>query len=126
MFRLSLAAWLLSVAILSPLASHMAWAQATAHKPDPSDAKASVPPLIFESSFARHRAFAEQEVAPWKETNDTAGRIGGWRVYAREAREPGSSDKAEPAAIKPVPVAPAKPMPGTTGGRSMNHGGRHE
>ena len=126
MFRSSLVVWLLSAASLSSLASPALWAQTTAPKPDPSDAGVSVPPVIYDASFARYRAFAEQEVAPWKETNDTAGRIGGWRVYAREAREPEAGGKAQPPGLKPVPAVAAKPMPDGHGGHSMNQGGRRE
>ena len=126
MFRSSLVVWLLSAAGLSLLASPVTWAQTSAPKPDPADAGASVPSLVYESSFARYRAFAEQEVASWRETNDTAGRIGGWRVYAREAREPEGGVKGQPAAVKPVPVEAAKPMPNSHGGHPMNQGGRRE
>ena len=124
MNRSSLVLWLLSAASLSALASPVIWAQTSASKPDPSDAGASVPPVIYDSSFARYRTLAEPEVAPWKETNDTAGRIGGWRVYAREAREPEASGKVPGA--KPVPAEAVKPMPDKHHGHMMNRGGRRE
>jgi hypothetical protein len=126
MIRLSLVVWLLSAASLSSLASPATWAQTNASKPDPADAGISVPSVIYDSSFARYRAFAEQEVAPWKDSNDTAGRIGGWRVYAREAREPEAGGKARPPGVQPVPVEAAKPMPDSYGGHQMNHGRRRE
>jgi len=91
-FHLFSLAWLPCAALL--LSSPAAMAQAVA-RPDPVTA-AAVPPLTHESPFARYRAYADQEVAPWRETNDTAGRIGGWREYAREAAEPagGTTGKA--------------------------------
>lgn len=124
MIRSSLVVWLLSAASLSLLASPATWAQTSASKPDPSDARASVPPVIYDSPFARYRNFAEQAVAPWKETNDNAGRIGGWRVYAREAREPEAGGRAP--GVKPIPAEAAKPMPDSHGGHMMNQGGRRE
>jgi hypothetical protein len=64
-------------------------------RPDPAPhaatATTAVPPLTYESPFARYRAYAEQVLAPWRERNDTVGRIGGWRVYAREAALPAAS-----------------------------------
>lgn len=140
MFHSSLAALLLSAAGLSLLVSPAAWAQTQAAGASPSDASASVPTLVYDSPFARYRAFAEQEVAPWKASNDNAGRIGGWRVYAREARDPDPGGKAQPAEAKPAPSeakpAPsgAKPAPSAAarpGSSShdrhpMMQGGRHE
>ncbi|HYF19728.1 MAG TPA: hypothetical protein VEA40_17810 [Ramlibacter sp.] len=45
-------------------------------------------PLPFTSALDGYRRHAEQEVAPWKASNDTVGRIGGWKAYAREAAAP--------------------------------------
>jgi hypothetical protein len=74
-------------------------------KADPLDAAASVPGLRYTSSFAQYRGLRDEKpVEPskgWREANQTVGRIGGWRAYAREAQQ------AEPAA------APASaPQPG--------------
>jgi hypothetical protein len=52
---------------------------------DPGDPKAAVPPVRYDSPFARYRPNAEVEVGVWRDTNDHVGRIGGWRVYGREA-----------------------------------------
>lgn len=64
---------------------------------DPLDAAAAVPPLTYESSFNGYRLLGNDKVGGWKEANDNVGRIGGWRVYAREAAEP----------IKPAAMPPA-------------------
>lgn len=53
--------------------------------PDPSDPKAAVPPVRYDSAFTRYRPNAEAEVGAWRDANDNVGRIGGWRVYGREA-----------------------------------------
>ena len=104
--------------------SSVAWAQAAAPRPDPMDTSVSVPALTYDSSFARYRPFAEQEVASWRETNDTAGRIGGWRAYARDARqpEPAAGGPAAAPVTKPAPADAAKPM---SGAHSMPEGARH-
>lgn len=57
-------------------------------RPDPLDATAPVPALKYSSSLAGFRALGDDKPVPWKEANDTAARIGGWRAYAREARAP--------------------------------------
>jgi hypothetical protein len=55
--------------------------------PDAADPKAAVPPVRYDSAFARYRPNAEAEVGAWRDANDHVGRIGGWRVYGREAIE---------------------------------------
>lgn len=128
MFRSILSALLLPAAVLALSASPVAWAQTSEARPDPSDPGASVPPLVYDSPFARYRSFAESEVAQWKESNDTAGRIGGWRVYAREAQAPEPGSVTPPAAVKPGPSEGAKPATGGHGGHPMpmGQGGRRE
>ena len=98
MFRLFSLAWLPCAALL--LFSPAAMAQAVAR---PDSAAAAVPPLAYESPLARYRGYVDQEVAPWRETNDTAGRIGGWRTYACEVAE--SGDATAKATSKPAPAA---------------------
>lgn len=55
---------------------------------DALDAAADVPALRVRSSFAGYRRLRDESVASWKDANDTVGRIGGWRAYAREAAQP--------------------------------------
>jgi hypothetical protein len=108
-------------------------AQTAASRPDPLDAGASVPVTTYKSSFGAYRAQSEPEVAPWRDSNDTAARIGGWRAYAREAQ---GAEAATPApAVTPpasavTPPAPAKPVPADTkkpmhDGHHMHGGGKH-
>ncbi|WBY01344.1 hypothetical protein PE066_18050 [Ramlibacter tataouinensis] len=70
-------------------------------QPDPAPA----PPPAYHSAFEGYQPFGDQPVASWKAANDTVGRIGGWKAYAREA-----SGETQPAA------APA-PGPADTGGK---------
>jgi hypothetical protein len=63
-------------------------AAAQTGRPAPHDAQAPIPALNYSSPFTGYRAFVEQEVSPWRDSNDTVGRIGGWRAYAREASQP--------------------------------------
>ncbi len=64
-----------------------------------AEARAQERPLPYRSAFEGYQPFADQKVAPWQESNDTVGRIGGWRAYAKEAQE---SQQGQP------PAGPAK------------------
>lgn len=112
MFRWLVPAFLVAV-------SSASWAQtASGKRADPLDASAAVPPLVFQSTLAAYQRHAEQPVGSWREANDTVNRIGGWRAYAREARQP------EAPATNSVPPKPASPAPASApaghGGHKMN------
>ena len=49
-------------------------------------APAALATPVYRSVFSQYRRFDEQPMSPWAEANETVGRIGGWRAYAREAR----------------------------------------
>ena len=78
---------------------------------DPADRNVAVPASVYRSSLSRYQAYAEPDVAPWRETNELVRRRGGWRAYAREAREPvPTPSSAVPAASQPASGAgPAIP-----------------
>jgi hypothetical protein len=57
----------------------------------------------YRSALEGYRPFADQEVAPWKESNDNVGRIGGWRAYAREAQ--GAASGPRPARAPATPAS---------------------
>ena len=76
---------------------------------DPGNAKAPVPPVRYQSPFRDYRLFGEDKLIPWKAANDEVRTIGGWRTYAREARE---VTPAAPAAVAPAPAtSPASSSP---------------
>ena len=104
---------LLAASLLATLTAAQAQPAATAARPDPLDPKASVPTLRYESSFAQYRRLSEEKPVSWRDANDTVTRIGGWRVYAREAQQPDPAPSTAPApAAKPADTpTPAKPMP---------------
>lgn len=101
-----------------------AQAQPTTTRPDPLDPKARVPAMRYESSLGQSRRTGDDKPVAWREANEAVARIGGWRVYAREAQQP---DPAPPAAPSGTPAQPpasapaatAKPAPAGHGG----HGG---
>lgn len=89
-----------------------------AARPDPLDPRAGVPALSYESSFSQYRRLGDDKPISWREANDTVARIGGWRVYAREAQQPDPAPGAKPKDATPAarPNEPAKPMPAGHGG----------
>jgi hypothetical protein len=60
---------------------------ARATRPDPLDAQAAVPALRYESSLKRTTQASDDKPISWRDANDSVARIGGWRVYAREAQQ---------------------------------------
>ena len=73
---------------------------------DPTNGNAKVPSVKYQSPFRDYRPLGEDKLIPWKAANDEVNRIGGWRTYAREARE------VTPVTSAPVvPDANAAPMP---------------
>ncbi len=89
-------------------------------RPDPADPKISVPTVIYVSPLQQYRPLGDEQVTPWQASNELVEKIGGWRVYAKEAQEP------EPAASQPgrptlQPALPAKPpAAGGHAGHKMN------
>jgi hypothetical protein len=67
-----------------------------ANRPDPLDAQASVPPLRYESSLKSVTKEPDDKPISWREANDRVARIGGWRVYAREAQQTPATPAKEP------------------------------
>ena len=74
--------------LLAPALLLGAAAGAPVNAADPLDARASVAPLTHRSVLSGYRAHDDVKPVPWREANDTVGRIGGWRAYAREAATP--------------------------------------
>ena len=105
-----------------PLASASAAAPRSAPTAPAASAAAAAPGSAsgYKSAFAGYRAYAEQPVQSWRESNDVVGRIGGWQAYAREGQGgpvAGSVDKPVPAATPGKPEMPG--MPAGHGGMNM-------
>lgn len=80
---------LLTLALLTGALSAQAEPRRPGSRPDPLDPQAPVPALTYVSSLkAEPRATSDKPLS-WREANDTAARIGGWRTYLREAQQPG-------------------------------------
>ena len=97
----------------------VACGQAIAAGPDPADATVATPPTIYVSPFADYRPLGEDKNTSWIDANDTVGKIGGWRAYAREAAEALKAREAvntrkvtdtDAGKAKALPVAPTPPV----------------
>lgn len=101
---------------LAALAAGSAAAQtqpdpATAGAPAPSRAEAPAPALVYRSTFADYRTFAEEEQAP-----------GDWRKANEEVRAAGGPAGHRPGQGKGEPGSKPQPQkPEASGG----HGGHH-
>lgn len=72
----------------------------------------------YRSAFEGYQAYSDDKLLDWKEANDTVGKIGGWRVYAREAQGAQPAPMTVPAGSSPpaaatpaTPAVPAVPAP---------------
>lgn len=94
------AAWRAALLLLAVPA---AVAQTSAPPPATTPASAASSPSAYRSAFEGYRRFDDQPIAPWRESNGTVGRIGGWRSYAREGQggEPAPGASAPAAAGAP-------------------------
>ncbi|WP_293932080.1 hypothetical protein [Iodobacter sp.] len=60
---------------------------ATTAQSDEISAPASITRLEYHSVLTQYQPYREQVLIPWRESNETVAKIGGWRVYAKEARQ---------------------------------------
>lgn len=86
---------------LSAGAAAQAQGAPTPTRPDPLNPAAAVPTAAHTSALARYRSAGDVKVGSWREANDMVARIGGWRVYAREAAQPEAARAPAPAASHP-------------------------
>ena len=106
---------------------------AFAAAPDPADANVAIPAADYRSPFAGYRPLGEDNTTAWKDANDTVGKIGGWRAYAREAADAMKAREAAdamttrkaPGATKSDPPAPSQPpaAPIAPSAQTHKHGG---
>jgi hypothetical protein len=92
--------WLVPAGLLLDVTSLQAQSNLTTRQPDPNDPSVVVPAAQYRSGFDGYRYLRDEPVLSWKESNDLVGRIGGWRVYAREAA-PAESPSGTPSGTPP-------------------------
>lgn len=57
--------------------------------------------VSYRSVFDGYQKYSDQSVTSWAASNTTVGKIGGWRVYAKEARQPDAPEGAEKTSAPP-------------------------
>ena len=65
-------------------------------------------PAPYRSAMEGYKPYTDEKIVDWKQANDSTGKIGGWREYAKEAQQPDAPDAAD-AGAKPAPAG--KPAP---------------
>ena len=83
--------------VLAVSAAGSAVAQQTT-RPDPADAKASVPAYRYESAFNDYRPYADPQAARWRDLNEEMSRLGG---HLGHVAKPGEKGSPAPKAISP-------------------------
>ena len=91
----------MAVCGLASLLSIVAHAQPAVPPAGPPVTPPTPQPLAFQSALQGYQPYTDEKIADWKAANDTTARIGGWRVYAKEANAPA------PAAMLTPLAAPA-------------------
>lgn len=110
------------VAAALPIGLYFTAASALAQATPGESTTPPTPTLQYRSVLEQYRGFKDQPVTSWAEVNDTVGKIGGWRIYAKEARQPDppAANAATTTTDKDARGEPAKSMPASP----MNHGGK--
>jgi hypothetical protein len=90
----------------------------TTHRlPEVLNAAAAVPAVTHASAFGRYRRLGDTPVGSWRDANDTVARIGGWRVYTRQAHAPEPPQASQAAASAPVAAPAPAPASAPAGAR---------
>ncbi len=83
-----------------------------------TDSGGTAPRLSYHSVLSDYQGFNDQSLIPWRESNALVEKIGGWRVYAREASaspsaatEGAAGQLSSPAGAAPgaTPKTPSSP-----------------
>lgn len=74
-------------------------------------AAANAGPPAYRSAFEGYQPYTDEKIVNWKEANDAAGRIGGWREYAKEASQPQAPERAAADPGSAVPATPGQEKP---------------
>ena len=109
MFNNLPAVWLVSIFSLSGIAAAQTTAPAS-----PATNEIPASPLTYRSAFEGYKPYTDDKLLNWKDANDTTGRIGGWRAYAKEA----SAVKAVTQPADKLPAHDMANMPGPKPGGS--------
>ena len=66
---------------------------------------------VYRSAMDGYQSYTDEKVAPWGDSNDTVGRVGGWRAYSKESRGTATPAPASPAGLPAQPQPAPNPAP---------------
>ena len=108
------AALLYCAAVLTPLA---ATAQQRTAGLSPTNPSAAVPAVKYQSAFTGYLPFRDEKLAPWRDVNDEAARVGGhlgiFGGAAGHAGQGATKSAVQSPVPTPKPAVQATPMHGT-------------
>ena len=87
-------------------------AQQQAGRPVSTDPEAIVPPTRYESAFGDYVPYSEPKIAPWRDINDEAARIGGHAGAMGQSGVPGETRESIPVTAPAAPSSTRPAMPG--------------
>ena len=108
MFNPLLAAGLVLCVAVPAVAGAQSAATAPLSPPSASQTPASQP-SAYRSAFEAYKPYTDEATGDWKALNATTAKIGGWRAYAKEARQPQAPDSAAEPGQGVSPATPTKP-----------------
>ena len=94
----------------SPTASPSASPSALLPASPPSSAISPRPPAPYRSAMEGYQPYTDEKLIDWKQANDSTGRIGGWREYAKEAQQTDTRGAGSMPAPDAKPASDAKPV----------------
>jgi len=97
----------LAMAALAALAS-AAFAEQPQTIRHPGDPSAPVPAVKYESAFTGYARHREEQPAPWRELNETVGKVGGHSGVFRGKTAEASRLPGHPAPVSPAPAGKHK------------------
>ena len=112
-------ALLYGAAVLTPFA---ATAQQRTSGLSPTNPSAAIPAVNYQSAFAGYMPFRDEKLAPWRDVNDEAARVGGHLGIFGGAAGHAGHGATKPAVQAPVPT----PKPAVQAAPPMMHGAGHE
>lgn len=77
---------------LAGLAASAAAAQEPPQR-DPTDPKAAVPAMEYRSAFSGYRAFSDEKISPWRESNDAVKGGGGHQGHPAQPADKAQAPK---------------------------------
>lgn len=63
-------------------------------------------PVPYRSAMQGYKPYTDEKTMDWKQANDSTGKIGGWREYAKQAQQPDAAADSAASAPDAKPVKP--------------------